>query len=135
MKIDEKDIVRVAQELRDETNQQLHVHPWPRRHQFQFSTWLAAVPAAAIIGFVLGIWTNRHTQAELPLTALADTVYVMVKEASASPDTTPSISTPLPPQPAYRQVRSSKGSKQKRENHIGQPVMNDRIRYDLLVKN
>ena len=80
MKITDQDIVRTAQELRDEENEQLHVRHWAKGEKakrlkaenntslssttfqlFNFSTftkWLVAVPAAAIIGFVFGFWTQ-----------------------------------------------------------------------------
>lgn len=135
MKINEKDIVRIAHELRDEENKQLNVRPWNRHRHVRFPAWLAAIPAAAIIGFVLGGWTNSQIQSEQPLTAFVDTVYVTVKEKSPKPDTIESISKPLPPQPTYRQVQNGKVKKTKRETHIGQPVINDNIRYDLLVSN
>lgn len=135
MKISNQDIVRAAQELRDEEDQQLNVHPWNHHRHFRFPAWLAAVPAAAIVGFFFGVWMNSQTKQEQPLTALVDTVYVTVKEAPATPDTMQSVSTSAPTQSENRQVRSTKGSQPKHEQHIGQSMLNDKIRYDLLVKN
>lgn len=135
MKINDKDIVRTAQELRDEENQQLHVRPWSRNRHFHFPAWLAAIPAAAIIGFLFGFWANSQTKPEQPLTALVDTVYVTKKEAPENLDSTHLINTPLPTQPARIQGRNTNISKQSLEQHTGQPMVSDRIRYDLLVKN
>lgn len=134
MRIDEKEIVRTAQELCNEENEQLHVRPWSRNRHFQIPVWLAAIPAAAIIGFFLGIWTNNHMQEDQPLTALVDTVYVM-KEMPDSQKTTPPVKTPLPSKPVTQQVRRAKANQQKTKTCIGQSVMNDKIRYDLLVRN
>lgn len=135
MKISNKDIVRAAQELRDEENQQLRVRSWISHRHFRFPAWLAAIPAAAVIGFFFGVWTNSQTKSEQPLTALVDTVYVTIKETPTTPDTIQSVSTSAPTQSENRQVRSTKSSQPKHEHHIGQSMLNDKIRYDLLVKN
>ena len=87
MKITDQEIIRTARQLRDEDNSQLHVKPWQPRRHFQMPTWLVAVPAAAIIGFLLGLWTKGDADKDVPLTA------------------------------------------------IGRPISEDKIRYDLLVKN
>lgn len=135
MKTIDKDIVRIAQELRDEENQQLHVRPWSRNRHFHFPAWLAAIPAAAFAGFLFGFWTNSQPKSGQPLTALVDTVYVTLKETPENLDSTLLINTPSPTQPASTQGRNTNISKQRRERHTGQPMLNDRIRYDLLVKN
>jgi len=135
MKISNQDIVRAAQELRDEENRQLNVRPWNRHRHFRFPAWLTAIPAAAVIGFFFGVWTNSQTKSEQPLTALVDTVYVTIKETPTTPDTMQSVSTSAPTQSENRQVRSTKSSHPKHEHPIGQSMLNDKIRYDLLVKN
>jgi hypothetical protein len=129
MQINDKDIIRAAQELRDEDNQQLHISPWRRHHHFQFPAWLAAIPAAVIAGFFLGIWTHHHKQDETPLTALVDTVYITVKEPSPDPDTISAI-VHKSLQPSPKHVRSANQSKRR----LGCPIKNDNIRYDLLVQ-
>ena len=134
MRINDQDIARAAQELRDEENQQLHVRPWSRQRHFRLPTWLAAVPAAAVAGFLLGIWTNSHTEDVLPLTALTDTVYVTVKEPAARADTMQASGNKAP-LPAAKTVRRSKSSRQGSKAETGKPVMSDKIRYDLLVMN
>lgn len=135
MRISDNDIVRTAQELRDEENRQLHVRPWRRNRHSGLPVWLTAVPAAAVIGFLFGVWTNSQYKPELPLTALADTVYVTVKETPASTDSTHSPDMPLPARHAARPVRSAKVGKHGHEEQTGQSMLDDRIRYDLLVKN
>ena len=130
MRINDQDIARAARELRDEENQQLHVRPWSRQRHFRLPTWLAAVPAAAVAGF----WTNSHTEDVLPMTALADTVYVTVKEPAVRADTMQASGNKAP-LPAAKTVRRSKGSRQGSKAETGKPVMSDKIRYDLLVMN
>jgi len=79
MKIDNQDIIRTAQQLRDEANGQLEIRPWNRhRSHFRIPSWLVAIPAAVFIGFILGIWTKSSSQTDAPLTALVDTVYIKV---------------------------------------------------------
>ena len=148
MKINDQDIARVAQELRDEENEQLHVRPWIKDEKlervkgekakshssssiqpFNFSTfakWVVAVPAAAFVGFVLGLWTQAYKQSDAPLTALVDTIFIEVPtpfvgtnhDAPAAPSAT---SAPVPKQtPRAKQA-------------LGRPASDDCIRYDLLV--
>ena len=136
MKIDNQDIVRMAQKLRDEENQQLSVRPWSRRPRFRVPAWLAAVPAATFVGFLLGIWTNSKLQnVETELTALVDTVYVTVKDTAATVDTALSAPSPLST-PTPKHIRKSRSPRREVPAvTTGRPIMNDRIRYDLLVKN
>ena len=139
MRIDNKDIVRMAQKLRDEENRQLNVspvfqHPRPRASHYSLFT-KAAIPAAAVIGFLLGLWTNSHLRTvETGLTALVDTVYVTVNETAATVDTALSAPQPLS-LPAPRHIKKSRSTRKDTAAAIGLPMMSDRIRYDLLVKN
>lgn len=87
MKITEREIYRTAQQLRDEENEKLQVRPWNPRRRFNVPMWLLAMPAAMLIGFLLGLWTNSSMQVQEPLTALVDTVYVKVPVAQPVPDT------------------------------------------------
>ena len=130
MKITDQDITRAARQLRDEGNEQLHVTSWHRQHRFRVPSWLVAIPAAAFLGFLLGIWFDGETKSDMPLTAMTDTVYVKVTEPSVSTDTI----THAAPQPIN--VRT-KASKVKRSSHhsSGQSLAEDKIRYDLLVQN
>ena len=132
MKITDQDIISTAQRLRDEENEQLLVPPVFNRAKTRhhIPAWLVAIPAAAFIGFLLGVWTNGHRQDNTPLTAIADTVYIKVKEPSAAPDTTthtpPQQAPATPKPPTVRNVRHASP---------GRPVAEDKIRYDLLVMN
>ena len=80
MKITDQDIIRTAKNLRDEENEQLHVAPWHSHRRFHVPAWLVAVPAAAVIGFLFGLWVNSASKPDAPLTAMTDTVYIKVKE-------------------------------------------------------
>ena len=140
MRIDNQDIARMARQLRDEQNSQQHVRPWSRKRRPALPAWLVAVPAAAIVGFVLGLWTNAHTQSGAPLMALTDTVYINVKDA---PDTVRAAETAELAQstPASSTLRTSgrkadsRSASRRHDVPTGQPIQSDHIRYDLLVKN
>ena len=135
MKIDNQDIIRTAQQLRDEENEQLDIRPWNRHHShFRIPSWLVAIPAAVFIGFILGIWTKSSNQQDTPLTALVDTVYIKVPEPQPQP--APVLQPTPVAQPVAQttiQKRSTRTNQQKRTT--GRPVADDQIRYDLLVKN
>ena len=139
MKIDNQDIIRTARQLRDKENAELHVSPWNRHRHFHVPTWLAAIPAAAIIGFVLGLWTQANNNSDIPLTALVDTVYIKVPTpqpqqdsvAQAISDTSTSTVTKSSPRQTVRTTTASATS----PKVVGRPVADDHIRYDLLVKN
>lgn len=147
MRITEQDIVGAAQDMRDEENQQLHVAPWHHHRRFHVPAWLVAVPAAAVIGFVFGLWVNAGTQRDAPLTALTDTVYIKVKEQPASNDSFPqqplvttNHESERPRTVAVAQKRpaadakTQNGERQQAEA-TGHSVANDKIRYDLLLMN
>ena len=141
MKIDNQDIIRTAQQLRDEDNQQLHVSPWNRQHRhFHVPTWLVAIPAAAIIGFVIGIWTQADSKGNSTLTALVDTVYIKVpispsSQDSVIPNHTTAAQKPVVSTPVTRPTASTPSSKGRLLPSSGRSVADDHIRYDLLVRN
>ena len=139
MKIDNQDIIRTARQLRDEENAKLHVSPWNRHSHFHVPTWLVAIPAAAIIGFVLGLWTQANTNSYTPLTALVDTVYIKVPTPQPQQDTMaqaiPATSTSTVTKPAPKQTVRSASSSNPTQKKYGRPVADDHIRYDLLVRN
>lgn len=134
MNITEQDIIRTARQLRDEENEQLYVRsefrqtrPW--RH---FPKWLVAIPAAAIIGFFVGLWAQRP-QNDAPLTALVDTVYIEVP--TQQPPQEPKVADdPIVPAPTPKIYRAST-SQRNRQPSVGRSVADDNIRYDLLVRN
>ena len=139
MKIDNQDIIRTARQLRDEENAELHVSPWNRHRHFHVPTWLVAIPAAAIIGFVLGLWTQANSHSDVPLTALVDTVYIKVPSPQPQQDSVvqvvPATSTHAEkPDPKQKTVRTA-ASANPTQKEYGRPVADDHIRYDLLVKN
>ena len=136
MHVDNQDIIRMARELRDEENKQLHVSRWRVGSRSVSPAWLAAIPAAAIVGFLFGIWTNSQRRDDLPLQAMTDTVYIKVKENVERVDTV------YLPRPAHSAAgtNASKAVMAKTSNRqpaypTGQSAANDQIRYDLLVKN
>lgn len=146
MRIDNQDIIRAAQQLRDEENEQLNVKPWNRpRHHFHVPTWLVAIPAAAIIGFMLGIWTQAGSQSDEPLTALVDTVYIKVHEPQPQQDSVSQVvrveqgaseqSAVVPSKPTPRQTVRRSTVTRMAQPTLGSPVSADHIRYDLLVRN
>lgn len=147
MKTDNQVIAQMARRLRDEQNEQLHIRPWKRHRRFAVPAWLVAIPAAAVAGFFLGIWTNAPTSSDAPQTALADTVYIKVKDV---PDTMSTASLPqssplLPaasasrPSPAGAHPSSAASSPSSAGAQsfptTGHSMQADRIRYDLLVRN
>ena len=131
MRITDQDIIRTARQLRDEGNEQLHVRPVFNRSKtwHHIPAWIVAIPAAAFVGFLIGVWTNGNTQDSTPLTAIADTVYI-IKDLPVHTDTT----TYTPPQQA---PATTKAPMVRRSRHAsqGRPVAEDKIRYDLLVRN
>jgi len=146
MKINNEIITRMARQLRDEENTQLHVAPWQRhRRHFRVPAWLVALPAAALVGFFFGLWTNSEAPADSPLTALVDTVYVTEEKPSTPKDTAtskyanqptsqPAIQSAALPTTSTRQRMPSHPSKSPRATTAGHSVADDHIRYDLLVR-
>ena len=134
MKIDNQDIIRTAQQLRDEENEQLDIRPWNRhRSHFRIPSWLVAIPAAAFIGFILGIWTKSSNQQDAPLTAMVDTVYIKVPAPAPVLQETPAVQPAVAQQAAIQKRSPRKAAAQKKAT--GCPVAEDHIRYDLLVRN
>jgi len=136
MNITNQDIIRTARQLRDEENEQLSVRsefnrtrPWHR-----IPTWLVAIPAAAVVGFFVGIWTES-SQNDTPLTARVDTVYVQMP-----------ASQPTEGDTVYQPIQTTRVTVSNNTTHPssttrstspshGCSVAEDNIRYDLLVMN
>jgi len=136
MNITDQDIIRTARQLRDEENEQLSVRsefnrtrPW--RH---VPKWLIAIPAAAIVGFFVGIWT-KSSQNDAPLTARVDTVYVQMP--APNPTEGDSVHQPIhtTTAPIPRQTVRSSSTRHNVNSYLGRSVADDNIRYDLLVMN
>ena len=140
MRVDNQDIARMARQLCNEENETLHVSPWKRHRHFTVPSWLVALPAAALVGFFLGVWTNVPTQTDTPLTAFTDTVYIKVNDR---PDTAHVIATahatPLGTATPDHQPPHARPAARPARHHrpvaTGQPMQSDHIRYDLLVRN
>ena len=136
MNITDQDIIRTARQLRDEENEQLHVRPEFSRTRpwHRIPSWLIAIPAAAIVGFFVGIWTEG-SQNDAPLTARVDTVYVQMP-----------VSQPTEGDTVYQPIQTMRVSVSNNTTHPssttrstspshGRSVAEDNIRYDLLVMN
>ena len=141
MKISDQDIIRTARQLRDEENEQLQVPELSinksSNSKSSNSKLKYFLPAAAIIGFVLGYLTPRTDSSEgSPLTALVDTVYIKVHELKE--DTLPRPEELVNPK-TETPVKKAKGAVSPSRKHpapaTGIPVADDKIRYDLLVLN
>ena len=135
MRIDNQDIVRTARELRDEENGKLHVRPLDLAPRPLPLAWLAAIPAAVVVGFVLGLWTQAYKQSETPLTALVDTIYIEVPTPEQPRRETKTESLPSAEKNAPKQTVRPSLAPRRPQHAIGRPVTDDHIRYDLLVRN
>lgn len=135
MRIDNQDIVRTTRELRDEENGKLHVRPLHIAPRPLPLAWLAAIPAAVVVGFVLGLWTQAYKQSETPLTALVDTIYIEVPTPEQPRQETITESLPSVEENATKRVVRPSLAPRRPRQAIGRPVTDDHIRYDLLVRN
>lgn len=136
MKIDSENIIRTAQQIRDEENIQQTIRPWNRhRSHLRIPSWLVAIPAAVFLGFILGIWTKSSNQQDAPLTAMVDTVYIKVPAPAPVSvlQETPAVQPAVAQQAAIQKRSPRKAAAQKKAT--GCPVAEDHIRYDLLVRN
>ena len=136
MNITDQDIIRTARQLRDEENEQLIVRsefnrtrPWRR-----IPSWLIAIPAAAIVGFFVGIWTES-SQNDAPLTARFDTVYVQMP--ASQPTEGDTVYQPIQTTRVTVSNNTTHSSSKPHNFHPshGRSVAEDNIRYDLLVMN
>ena len=134
MKIDNQDIIRTARQLRDEQNQEQNVRQWHRHRHFQVPAWLVAIPAATIIGFILGLWTQPRMQTDEPLTALIDTVYIKIHETGSRQDSA-AKTVPTVINPAREHVLRPSTKSRRKQQATGRPVADDHIRYDLLARD
>ena len=140
MKITEQDIAQAARQLRDEENAKLQVPKFSNSKSSNSKSSNSKIryflPAAAVIGFVLGYLTPRtETLEESPLTALVDTVYIKVHELKE--DTLPRPEDLVSPktETPVKGGRIDRASRRHPAPATGIPVADDKIRYDLLVLN
>ncbi|MCR5697603.1 MAG: hypothetical protein K6G73_11590 [Marinilabiliaceae bacterium] len=130
MKINNEDIARMARSLRDESNEQQNIAPWSQKRHTRFPAWIITIPAAIMIGFFFGVWTDSHLKSTAPMTALVDTVYIRVNDTPTTLDTAQAIKLPQAT-PIAAPTKKSKTVAPNR--HTAQPMVSDKIRYDLLV--
>ena len=135
MRIDNQDIIRTAQELRDEENRQLHVRPLHLAPRPLPLGWLAAIPAAVFVGFVLGLWTQAYKHDKTPLTALVDTVYIEVPSPEKPQQESAPLAVPAVSRPSTKRAVRPSATHPRPQKAVGRPVTDDHIRYDLLVRN
>ncbi len=78
MKLDNQTIIASARRQREQDMNTLTPQPWHRRQPRRQSVpaWLVALPAAAVAGFLLGLFVRQPESAVTPLTAKADTIYI-----------------------------------------------------------
>ena len=144
MRVNDQEIARMARQLTDEENALLHVRPWSRKRHLHIPAWVAAVPAAAVVGFLFGFWMKGNTPADHPLTAVVDTVYITEKDTSthatdvqvaSANNVVASAAEKKPSVPDARPRHVDHRPQQENTITVGQPMAEDRIRYDLLVRN
>ena len=144
MRVNDQEIARMARQLTDEENSQLRVRPWNRKHNQRIPAWVAAVPAAAVVGFLFGFWMKGNTPADHPLTAVVDTVYITEKDTSthatdvqvaSASNVVASAAEKKPSVPDARPRHVGSRPQQEHTVTVGLPMAEDRIRYDLLVRN
>lgn len=137
MKINDKDIARMARRMRDEENGSLHVRRW-RRNRKSMPQWLVALPAAAVIGFLAGFFTGSKSEPEdmRMLSQRIDTLYITQQaEKPESTDSGTLKNTGL----AIETKSNSPGTSARRDSSskskyvTGLPASKDGIRYDMLV--
>ena len=130
MKINNDEIARMAQRLSNESNEQQNVAPWRSPNHRHFPGWIVTIPAAMMIGFFFGVWTNSHLQSDAPMMAMTDTVYIRVTDTATTLDTAQAIQMP---QATPTAAPTKKNRNVAPTHHTAQPMASDKIRYDLLV--
>lgn len=122
MKINEHEIAQAAKRLRDDENAKLRVRQWNRR-RMAVPSWLVYIPAAAIVGFVFGLWLgNKQPSTNSHAVAKVDTVYVKQLERVVEYDTIYSSQTSTPGKSKSKQIIKT-----------GVPMTKDNVPYHLLV--
>jgi len=127
MKITDQEIIASARRLRQADDSQLNVRPW-QRHRLHIPQWLVAIPAAALVGFILG-FAVRQPSTEPAQTALAKADTVFIREVVTQHDTVKLPASVAPSAPRRKQSRTSVDHPQ----YTGLSVADDHIDYSLLV--
>lgn len=130
MKLDNQTIIDAARRLREQDNASLHVAPWPSHRRTAVPLWLVAIPAAAVVGFLLGLFVRQPTADNSSLIAKADTVYV-----------THEVSVPQTPDTVVRYVECPRRPSRPQQvttvvdtmPATGRTIDQDNIDYALLV--
>lgn len=137
MKINDKEIARMARRMRDEENGSLHVRRW-RRNRRSMPQWLVALPAAAVIGFLAGFFTGSKSEPEdmRMLSQRIDTLYITrqaEKPETADSGTLKATGLAIEAKNTEPRTRARRDSSSKSKYVTGVPASRDGIRYDMLV--
>lgn len=143
MKIDHQTIINAARRQREQDETTIDVPRWrtARRHPLAVPAWLVALPAAAVAGFLFGLFVRQPLSSDQPLTALVDTIYV-TREVPANAAEPPSRLPQKEEQTPPTVVKSSKPARKAspvREDRVeadaptGRNVSEDGINYSMLV--
>ena len=134
MKLNNQTIFDAARRQREQDMASLSVKPWPQRRRSSLPAWLVALPAAAVAGFLLGLFVRQPDAVHEQLMASADTVYITREvPVPQKPDTVvryvrrPRRAVHLaPPQPAQASNAAELPA-------TGRSIAEDNIDYSLLV--
>ena len=124
MKLNNQTIIDAARRQREQDQASLSVKPWAQRRRPSAPTWLVALPAAAVAGFLFGLFVRQPSQAP-QLMATADTIYITREvPVPQKPDTIVRyVSRPRPKTVAVRDAQPA----------TGRSIAEDNIDYSLLV--
>ena len=131
--LSDDDIIAAARHLRDEENRRMNVRPWqPRYH----AGWYVGVPAACLVGFLLGFYLRPSVEVapvEQPVAhteVRVDTVIVhQVVHDTFYQTTDPH--RPVRPRPVMAAAKPA--ATPLKSEKIGVSMLEDGIRYDLLA--
>ncbi|MBQ9646032.1 MAG: hypothetical protein IJV24_06730 [Prevotella sp.] len=144
MKIDNQTIIDAARRQREQDETTIGVPRWrtARRHPFAVPAWLVALPAAAIVGFLFGLFVRQPLSTDQPLTALVDTIYV-TREIPANVAEAPSRLTQRGEEQdspkVEKSIKPARKASPVRGDHVeeapptGRNVSEDGINYSMLV--
>lgn len=141
MKLDNQQIIDAARRQRDLDTSSMNVQPWTsRRQRFHVPTWLVALPAAAIVGFLFGLFVQKSFPDDASqLVAATDTVYITRQViVPQTPDTviryvehprvTNAVKTKKPTSSPLEESTSSTS-----DPDTGRSIDQDNIDYTMLV--